>query len=176
MRKYARQLGFRALCSSGRGDTLLEVVIAVVILGLITASVPPVLMLLNYQQFKWNEQTTAESLARTQIEYMKGCPYYYGNATVPNPVYATVLDPDENMTVLVPDQDYRINVIARPIMIIPIPAPTPTPGPGPAPTPGHPYVDFTQPGASDVGIQEITVQVYHMNKLVLSVTAYKVDR
>ena len=167
MRKYARQLGFRALCSSGRGDTLLEVVIAVVILGLITASVPPVLMLLNYQQFKWNEQTVAESLVRTQIEYIKGSPYIDGNATVPNPVYATVP---------VPSDGYRINVTARPIIITPIPAPTPTPGPSPAPTPIHQYVDFTQVGASDVGIQEITVEVYHVNKLVLSVKAYKVDR
>jgi type II secretory pathway pseudopilin PulG len=167
MWKVVKRIWGNSLHRSSRGATLVEVVIAVVVLGLITSSVPPVLIMLNNQQFKWNEQTIAESLVRSQIEYLKGSPYIYGNATVPNPVYETVS---------VPTDGYRINVTARPIMIIPIPAPTPTPGPSPAPTPVHQYVDFGQVGASDVGIQEITVQVYHLNKLILSVKTYKVDR
>jgi len=167
MWKLVKRIWCNSLKSNSRGSTFVEVVIAVVVLGLITSSVPPVLILLNNQQFKWNEQTVAESLVRSQIEYIKGSPYIYGNTTVPNPVYATVP---------VPTDGYRINVIARPIIITPIPAPTPTPGPSPAPTPVHQYVDFTQAGASDVGIQEITVEVYHVNKLVFSVKAYKVDR
>ena len=167
MWKVVKRIWCNSLHRNSRGSTLVEVVIAVVILGLITSSVPPVLIMLNNQQFKWNEQTIAESLVRTQIEYIKGSPYIYGNTTVPNPVYATVP---------VPSDGYRINVTARPIIITPILAPTPTPGPNPAPTPVHQYVDFTQVGASDVGIQEITVQVYHLDKLVLSVKAYKVDR
>ena len=167
MWKLVKRIWCNSIHRSSRGTTLVEVVIAVVVLGLITASVPPVLMMLNNQQYKWNEQTTAESLARTQIEYIKGSPYIYGNETVPNPVYATVP---------VPSDGYVINVIARPMIITPLPAPTPTPGPSPAPTPVHQYVDFGQDGASDVGIQEITVTVYHVNKLVLSIKAYKVDR
>ncbi len=167
MWKVVKRIWCNRLHRSSRGATLVEVVIAIVVLGLITSSVPPVLIMLNNQQYRWNEQTIAESLVRTQIEYIKGCPYIYGNATVPNPVYPTVA---------VPTDGYLINVIARPIMIIPLAAPTPTPGPSPAPTPVHQYVDFTQAGASDVGIQELTVQVYHENKLVLSVIAYKVDR
>ena len=167
MWKLIKRICCKGLRHSSRGATLIEVVISVIVLALITSSVPPVLIMLNNQQYNWNEQTVAESLVRTQIEYIKGCPYIYGNATVPNPVYPTVA---------VPTDGYVINVVARPITITPIPAPTPTPGPSPAPTPMHQYVDFTQAGASDVGIQEITVQVYHENKLVLSVTAYKVDR
>jgi type II secretory pathway pseudopilin PulG len=167
MWKVVKRIWCNSLHRSSRGATLVEAVIAIVVLGLITSSVPPVLIMLNNQQYRWNEQTVAESLVRTQIEYIKGCPYIYGNATVPNPVYPTVP---------VPSDGYVINVIARPIIITPLPAPTPTPGPSPAPTPVHQYVDFTQPGASDVGIQELTVQVYHENKLVLSVMAYKVDR
>lgn len=167
MWKLVKGIRCNSLQRGSRGSTLVEVVIAIVVLGLITSSVPPVLIMLNNQQYRWNEQTIAESLVRTQIEYIKGCPYIYGNATVPNPVYPTVA---------VPTDGYLIDVIARPIMIIPLAAPTPTPGPSPAPTPVHQYVDFTQAGASDVGIQELTVQVYHENKLVLSVKAYKVDR
>ena len=174
MWKHGKQIRCKSLHRSSRGATLVEVVIAIVVLGLITSSVPPVLILLNNSQFKWNEQTVAESLIRTQIEYIKGCPYIYGNATVPNPAYKTVLDADGNMTVLVPDEDYRIDVIARPVLILP--APTPSPMPSPAPTPVHQYVDFNQPGAEDLGMQEITVEVYHVDKLVLSAKNYKVDR
>ena len=163
------KLGKRICCNSlhrsSKGAAFVEVVIAIVVLGLVMSSVPPVLILLNNSQFKWNEQTVSESLIRTQIEYIKGCPYIYGNATVPNPVYATVP---------VPSDGYRIDVIARPVLILP--APTPSPMPSPAPTPVHQYVDFNQPDAEDGGMQEITVEVYHVDKLVLSARNYKVDR
>ena len=150
MWKVVKRVWCNSLHRSSRGTTLVEVVIAVVILGLITSSVPPVLIMLNNQQFKWNEQTIAESLVRTQIEYIKGSPYIYGNTTVPNPVYATVP---------VPSDGYRINVIAQPIHID-----------------SGTQVHSPLPSGQDEGIQEITVQVYHVNKLVLSVKAYKVDR
>ena len=159
MCKLVKRIRYNSIQHSSRGATLVEVVIAVVVLGLITSSVPPVLIMLNNQQFRWNEQTVAESLVRSQIEYIKGCPYIYGNATVPNPVYKTVLDTDGNMTALVPDEDYRINVIAQPIHID-----------------SGTQVHSPLPSGQDEGIQEITVQVYHVNKLVLSVKAYKVDR
>ena len=175
MWKHGKRIFRKSIRRSSRGATLVEVVIAIVVLSLITASVPPVLIMLNNSQFRWNEQTVAESLVRTQIEYIKGCPYVYGNATMANTeYYKTVLDTDGNMTVLVPDEDYRIDVIARPVVILP--APTPSPMPSPAPTPIHQYVDFIQPGAKDLGMQEITVEVYHLDKLVLSVKSYKVDR
>jgi type II secretory pathway pseudopilin PulG len=165
MWKLGKRICCNSLHRSSKGATLVEVVIAIVVLGLITSSVPPVLILLNDQQFKWNEQTIAESLVRTQIEYIKGSPYIYGNVTVPNPTYTTVP---------VPSDGYRIDVIARPVLILP--APTPSPMPSPAPTPIHQYVDFDQPGAKDLGMQEITVEVYHVDKLVLSAKNYKVDR
>ena len=165
MWKHGKQIFRKSIRRSSRGATLVEVVIAIVVLSLITASVPPVLIMLNNSQFRWNEQTVAESLVRTQIEYIKGSPYIYGNATVPNPVYTTVP---------VPSDGYRIDVITRPVVILP--APTPSPMPSPAPTPIHQYVDFIQPGAKDLGMQEITVEVYHLDKLVLSVKSYKVDR
>jgi len=165
MWKLGKRICCNSLHRSSRGAALIEVVIAIVVLGLITSSVPPVLILLNDQQFKWNEQTVAESLVRTQFEYIKGSPYIYGNATVPNPVYTTVP---------VPSDGYRIDVIARPVLILP--APTPSPMPSPAPTPIHQYVDFNQPGAKDLVMQDISVNVYHVDKLVLSVKAYKVDR
>jgi type II secretory pathway pseudopilin PulG len=167
MWKLVKRICCNSLHRSSSGATFVEVVVAVVVLGLIAAAVTPAFIMLNKQEFKWNEQTVAESLVRTQIEYIKGSPYIYGNVTVPNPPYKSVVPPSDG---------YLINVIARPIIITPLPAPTPPPGPGPTPTPIHQYVDFGQPGATDVGIQEVTVEVYHEGKLVLSVKTYKVDR
>jgi type II secretory pathway pseudopilin PulG len=150
MWKLGKRICCNSLHRSSRGAALIEVVIAIVVLGLITSSVPPVLILLNDQQFKWNEQTVAESLVRTQFEYIKGSPYIYGNATVPNPVYTTVP---------VPSDGYRIDVIVQPIQID-----------------SGTRVHSLLPSGQDKGIQEITVEVYHLDKLVLSVKNYKVDR
>ena len=175
MWKDAKQIFRKSIRRSSRGATLVEVVIAIVVLSLITASVPPVLIMLNHYQFKWNEQTVAESLVRTQFEYIKSCLYVHGNEMMTSAdYYKSVLKADGNMTALVPDEDYRIEVIVHPIIITP--APTPSPMPSPAPTPVHQYVYFDQPGDKDLGLQEITVEVYHVGKLVLSVTDYKVDR
>ena len=150
MWKHGKRICCNSLHRSSRGAALIEVVIAIVVLGLITSSVPPVLIVLNNSQFKWNEQTVSESLVRTQIEYIKGSPYIYGNATVPNPVYTTVP---------VPGDGYRIDLIVQPIQID-----------------SGTRVHSPLPSGQDKGIQEITVEVYHVDKLVLSVKNYKVDR
>ncbi len=222
MWKLGKKICRKSLHSSSRGATLVEVVIAVVVLGLITSSVPPVLILLNNSQFKWNEQTVAESLVRTQIEYIKGCPYISGNATVPNPVYTTVP---------VPSDGYQIVVEAIPLKILPLEKvsgeylgkATAHKGDdvfttdealvevddvycgGQVLSEGsngyeiehgqvvikndglegdvsidywyrpHVPVNFSD-NEQDQGLQEITVSVYHVEKLVLSAKDYKVDR
>ena len=51
MWKVVKRIWGSSLHRSSRGSTLVEVVIAVAILGLITSSVPPVLIMLNNQQF-----------------------------------------------------------------------------------------------------------------------------
>jgi len=222
MWRLVKKICRKSLHSSSRGTTLVEVVIAVVVLGLITSSVPPVLILLNNQQFKWNEQTVAESLVRTQIEYIKGCPYIPGNASVPNPEYTTVP---------VPSDGYQIVVEAVPLKILDLEEVT---GEhlgrashgngddvftteqtivevdsvycgGQVLSEGssgyeielgqvvikdddlegdvsidywyrpHVPVNFAD-SEQDQGLQEITVSVYHVGKLVLSAKNYKVDR
>ena len=152
MWKLIRQIYRNSLHRSSEGTTLVEVIIAITILGLITSSILPALIILNKQEFKWNEKTVSESLIRTQVEYIKGCPYIYGNSSVPNPVYDTVLPPDPS---------YVIDVVAQPIHIDTSTDP-----------PGHANL----PAGQDEGIQMITVQVNHVGKLVTSVTNYKVDR
>jgi prepilin-type N-terminal cleavage/methylation domain-containing protein len=149
LKRMARVCPFKFL-QSRKGSTLLEVLIAVAVLGLITASIFPVFIMLNKAEFKWTQQTVSESLIRTQVEYLKGCPYIYGNATAPVPPYATVLPPDPS---------YEIEVIPQPIHID-------------TATQEHTYL----PSGEDEGIQEIQVSIYHVDKLVISSTSYKVDR
>ncbi len=133
-----------------KGVALVEVVIAVVVLGLITASVPPVMVLITNAEFRRNEQKVGESLTRNQIEYIKSASYIAGNDTNPEPEYALVP---------VPNETYDIEVMAVPITIDPV-------------TREHTEL----PEGEDEGIQEITVRVYHVDKLVVETRNYKVER
>lgn len=128
------------------GAALVEVVVAVLVLGLILVYVPPVLGLIVHSQFSWSEQRVAESLSRNQMEYVKVARYIPGNATDPLPEYATVPAPDGS---------YEIDVTAQPV----------------DPDTKDPLV-----AGDDEGMQEITVQVYHGDLLVLETVNYKVDR
>ncbi|TET14509.1 MAG: hypothetical protein E3J81_06540 [Dehalococcoidia bacterium] len=143
MLKRIGQICRKALFSNSSGATLVEVVIAVVVLALITASVAPVLLLITKSQFSWTEQRVAESLTRNQIEYIKVATYIPGNETLPQ--YAEVPTPDDT---------YHIDIVAQPV----------------DPTTREPLV------AGDEGIQEITVSIYHADRLVLQTKNYKVDR
>jgi len=140
-----------------KGVALIEVVIAVVVLGMITASVPPVMVLIRDAEFRRNEQSVAESLTRNVMEYIKSAEYIDGNSTSPEPQYLSV----EREKQLVPNESYQIEVIARPVHIDPV-------------DPDHPH-SYLAPGV-DEGIQEITVMVYHVDKLVVETRNYKVDR
>jgi len=141
MLKRSGQVCRKAFFRRSSGATLIEVVIAVVILALITASVPPVLLLITKSQFSWSEQRIAENLTRNQIEYIKVTPYIPGE-----PQYEVVP---------VPNGSYEVDVIAQPI---------------------DPVNREPLPPGEDEGIQEITVSIYHVDRLVLETRNYKVDR
>jgi hypothetical protein len=158
----ARRFGQRcrgALKGRWCGVALTEVVIAVVVLALIAASVPPVLVLLARFQYSWNEQRVAESLTRNHLEYVKVVPYVAGNSTNPSPDYmggnATEQMPP------VPNDNWEVIVVATPIVLNPDGT-------------SHP-VDFGL-GEQDTGLQEISVQVEHVDRVILEGVAYKVDR
>ncbi len=59
----------------------MEVMIAIIVLGLIVASIPAAVMAIHNAQYKQNEQRIAENLARYEIEYIKSQNYVPGNAT-----------------------------------------------------------------------------------------------
>jgi len=139
---------------SRKGSTLIEVMIAIAVLGLITSSILPVFIMLNKAEFKWTQQTVAESLIRAQVEYVKGCPYIYRDGNITEPWYPYDTFPP-------PDPSYEIDVVAQPIRIDTSTTP-----------PGHSDL----PAGQDEGIQRITIQIKHVGNLVTSATNYKVDR
>ena len=144
------------------GFTLMEVVIAVAILALILAAVTPVLVLITNYRFHWNEQRVAENLARNHIEYVKVRPYIEANATDPNPVYVFGNEP----ALAKPNASWDIYVTAVPVLLVTDATGNTT----------REVIDFDPLGEVDQGIQEIQVAVYHVDKLILETTDYKVDR
>lgn len=150
MPKITRWLSRRHIIRDAQGVTYVEVLISIIVLGLITASVIPALLVINKTEFTRNEQRVAESLTRNQLEYIKSTPYIYGNATDPYPDYTEVP---------VPDATYDIELSVQPVTIN-------------TETQEHEYL----PAGQDEGIQEITVQIYHVEKKVLETKNYKVDR
>ena len=140
------------LLRNSSGVALTEVVVAIVVLALIVGSVPPVLLLITKSQFSWHEQRVAESLSRNQMEYVKVAMYEDGNATYPLlPEYAEIDLSDEAL------ETYEIDIVAQPI------------------NPGT-YNPITSGPPWDLGLQEITVSIYHVDRLILRTTNYKVDR
>lgn len=140
-RRWLKDLG-----RSSSGVALTEVVVAIIVLALILAAVPPVLALILHSQFSWTEQRVAESLTRNQVEYIKAAEYIPGNSTHPLPVYTQVPKPDDT---------YEIIITAQPI---------------------DPDTKAPLPDGEDESVQEITIQVYHVDRLVLRTVNYKVDR
>ena len=148
LKQRCQRICRRALFADSKGFTLIEVVIAIVVLGLVGVSIPAVMVMVADADFRWNEQIIAETLTRNQMEYIKSGEYDDGDGTYP--VYGVVP---------VPNDTYEIEITARPIHI----------------DPGT-RVHQELPEGQDEGIQEITVRVFHADSLVLETRNYKVDR
>lgn len=148
-----RRIGRKIMSGNEKGATFVEVIVAIVLLGLIVASIPPAIIYSTRSVFAQKEQTVAEYLTRNQIEYIKSQPYILGNGTA-YPNY-------DGYKVPVPDPSYEILITALPIDI------NPTTG-------GHD--GYLPPNGGDEGIQEITIAIDHVNKVVLTTIFYKVNR
>ena len=130
--------------SSGIG--LIEVIIALAILGIIAAAFLGGLFTSLKSVAISEERSVAVTLAQSQMEYIKGLTYEEGAS----PSY-------EQIDVPSPDYpDYIISVDAPPI----------------DPNTGSPLAN---PG-DDMGIQKITITVSHQDSEVFTLEDYKVNR
>ena len=82
MLKFVGWLRRRKFFRQERGATLIEVVIAIVVLGLVVASVPVAIVAVHNFQAKQREVRMAENLARSDFEYIKSQPYIPGNSSL----------------------------------------------------------------------------------------------
>jgi prepilin-type N-terminal cleavage/methylation domain-containing protein len=151
----------KALRGSSKGLTLIEVLIALTIFSIIAVAFLSGLATSYHALIIADERTTAESLTRSELEYIKSTPYSNLNLTdgfsyqipVP-PGPPPPWDPDHNLDSQF--ANYSVNVTGVPI----------------DPDTHEPL----GPGELDQGLQQITVKVSHGAKLVLTTVDYKVKR
>jgi len=141
---------------NSRGFSLIEALIAVAILGTISAAFLNSLATAYRADAIANERTNAESLARSEFEYIKDSPYeaYGFSYAIPAPPGTAPPWDAAHIALASPYQGYSLKVTGQQV----IPA-THTPYSGP-----------------DMGIQQITVEVYYQGELVLSSSTYKILR
>jgi len=169
MLKHRGGICRRVLLRSSVGFTLVEVVIAIALLGLVVGGVLTTMTVVFNMQARNDQQRTAEFLTRSEFEYIKSQPYIWGNVSGDciNKGYPPCYDKVQNT------QNYSLDVVAIPIngnSTDSIPDYTEQP----RLPPDYQHVD-------DQGIQKIIISVYSGLKKtgsapVLVTTDYKVAR
>ena len=154
---------YQAQSGNSRGFTLIEVLIALAILGIVAVAFLSALTTASTALILADERTTAESLTRTQLEYVKSQPY---NSTAPDPTYEKI----------------RGEVIPNGYVIR---------GLGEVGYTDYPPINYSgetdgifgvawnsancTAAAVDTGLQIVTVIIYREGRRVLTTTAYKVQ-
>ena len=137
------------------GFSTVEVLLAIGLLGVVAVAYLSALSTSSKALMLADEQATAESLSRAQLEYVKNQEYIdyletghaeYQLISIPAP-YTEVYSISDPITVKSLDP-YNYDA-------------------------GTQQYDELYSGEEDKGLQEITVQVYHQSKLVLETSAYK---
>ena len=138
------------------GFSTVEVLLAIALLGVVAVAYLSALSTSSKALMLADEQATAESLSRAQLEYIKNQGYIdyleagheeYQLISVPAPYTEVYYIIDENVTVKSLDPYSYDDVTEQ-------------------------YAELSQ-GEEDKGLQEISVEVYHQSKLVLETSAYK---
>ena len=132
-----------------KGVTLLEILFAIALLGIVGVVFLSALPSSSITMAKMRGKVDTDSLARSQMEYTKNCSYVeyiYGSPDIP-PDYPTLdeLAPSDNYAISIPT-GYSVNVTANAL------------------------------NNPDDGIQQITVTVSKDGGDLLSIEGYKLDR
>ena len=142
-----------------KGFTLIEVIIAMALLAIVAVAILAGLSTGSRAIFVADERATAESLARSQMEYVKNLNVGYVKApTGGEASYA-------NAKISVPP-GYEIRSINRAGVedvstnIVAVPWDS----------------SRNQPAPDDAGLQKIKLVIYHHGKSLLTLEGYKVDR
>ncbi len=148
MKKLRLNSKARKACQgSSRGFSMIEVVIAIALIGVIAVAILSALSTASMALIIADERATAESLARSQLESIK------------NENYIDYSKPDHGDYVVIEEYPYIIEVFVQPI----------------DPETGEHYLYIEEEGAfeGDDGIQKITVIVSRDDKVVVTLEGYK---
>ena len=140
------------LMSGQKGQTLVEVLVAIVILGMVAVPFLTSLSVSSRAIMVTDDKATAESLARSELEYVKDSPYNFTGFSYSIPGTPPPWDPSRTAL----DScyaTYSVNVTGVPI-----------------------DPNTSVPVSPDQHIQKIIVVVYHQNNSVLTMNTYKTDR
>ena len=164
VKSFWKALCRRVLFRSSGGFTLVEVVIAILLLALVVGGVLTTMVVVFNMQTHQDQQRIAEYLTRNEFEYIKAQPYIWGNVTS-SPTqkgYPPLYDQVPST------ENYYLAIVAIPIY---------TSGENY----GEPLPVLPGPRVEDQGIQEIIISVYSGLKAenstpILVTTNYKVAR
>ena len=152
-----------------KGFTLIEVMIAIALLGIIAVAFLGALATASRALVIADERTTAESLARSQMEYVKNqayrpAPLHDPPASKGEARYDRIADSENphGYTIWSKDHDGVTVYDADIDSIIGVPWDT------------DPLVN--QPVTTDAGIQKVTVVIKHNDKEIITLEDYKVNR
>jgi len=146
----------KSLTKNEKGFTLIEVLVALAILATVGTGFLMALTIASKAIIIADERTTAESLARSQMEYVKNLDYIdYSDPDRGEPYYYDEITPS--------DSNYSIDFTVVPF--------------NPATDPYTWYIpDGNGVSDQDLGIQKITVTVSYLGDPVLTLEDYKVER
>jgi len=132
----------RAFQGSSRGFTLIEVLLAIALLGVIAIAFMSALSTASTVLIIADERTTAESLARRQMEYVKG-QGYKAESAVTDPIYQKIGGIPEGYSI------YSVNRYGVPVEeIIGIPWDS----------------ESNKPVDTDIGLQKIALVIKHKDR------------
>jgi len=135
----------KAFPGSSRGFTLIEVLIAVALMGIIAIAVLSALSTASAALITADKRATAESLARSQLEYVK------------NQEYIDYSEPDHEDYDEIEAEGYIVDVVVEPFN----------------PETYEPYEKEGGVFEDDDGIQKITVIVSRGDQAVITMEGYK---
>jgi len=149
----------KTLRGSSRGVTLIEVLVALAIFGIIAIAFASGLGTASKAVFTADVRTNAESLARTQMEYVKSQNYTYApDGGVAN--YTKIADIPEGYTIWSVNRDGDLDEGDPGDSIIAVPWNS----------------ENNEPENTDTGLQRIKLVIKHEGKYIISLEGYKVDR
>lgn len=144
----------RKIIKNERGASLVEAVIALGLLGLIATTFLMAVFIATKSIAIADERTTAESLARAQMEYVKQQEYLDAPPGAGIPYMEIDLSENPNYSIWSVD---RLGITVEEIIAVPWDSQNDVPAP------------------NDVGLQQIELKIYHDSKEVLTLEGYKVD-